>query len=133
MLLNFAAFSGGLNSTAELKRAEAAALSLGYALHVSSASVNASLLQVTLENRGVAPFYHSLMLQVQDSNGMIATVELPRLTRDHGSQVFVLNISTFLNPSPEAPWTLSLHSDNVLQSQQILFATAPGEGSIRVM
>ena len=132
MLLNFSVYSGGLNSSNERKRAKMAALSLGYALHVSSATIVNDNLEVFLENRGVAPFYPSLFLQVEDINGINTNVELPRLTSDQGSKKFSLNICTLSPPSCEAPWILSLQSDYILPNQKILFATTPGEGSIRV-
>ena len=132
MLLAAQLYSGGLNSTIERERAEAAALSLGYALHVSRAAIFGDSLEVSLENRGVAPFYPAIFLQVEDSNGMKATVELPRLTSDQGCKRFRLSISMLISPSREAPWTLSLRSDYILPTQKILFATAPGKDAIRV-
>ena len=132
MLLAAQLYSRGLNSTLERERAEAAALSLGHALHVSRAAIFGDRLEVSLENRGVAPFYSAILLQVEDINGMKATVELPNLTPDQGCQRFWLNISMLSPPGCEGPWILSLQSDYILPTQKILFATEPGKDSIRV-
>ena len=132
MLLNYSIYSGGLNSSKERIRAETAALSLGYAIHVSKVKLLDNVLEVTLENRGVAPFYPSLFLQVEDSIGINTRVKLTRITTDQGPQKFYLNVCRLNPPGHQLPWTLSLQSDYVLPSQKILFATEPGQGLIRV-
>ena len=132
MLLNYAAFGGGLNTTAERENAEAAALSLGYALHISNATFVGEQLEIYIENRGVAPFYPTLELQAQDSNGVISSIEIPRITAEQGPQKYIINTSMLDSPSTEMPWILSLHSDYVLPIQEILFATKPGNALIQV-
>ena len=132
MLLNYSIYSGGLNSSKERIRAETAALSLGYAIHISKVKLLDNVLGVTLENRGVAPFYPSLFLQVEDSIGINTRVKLTRITTDQGPQKFYLNVCRLNPPGHQSPWTLSLQSDYVLPSQKILFATEPGQGLIRV-
>ena len=132
MLLNFGLFNGGLNSTSESNRARKASLSMGYALHVSSASLNGSELSISIENRGVAPFYPELFLFVNDIHGERVNLKVPKITPDQGSLVLKIETSSLSFPTIESPWFLSLHSEYILNSQEILFATSPGNGSIRV-
>ena len=132
MLLNYSIYSGGLDSLEERDRAEAAALSLGYVIHVSKVKLINKVLVVTLENRGVAPFYPSLFLQVEDISGINTRVKLTRITTDQGPKKFYLNVCRLNPPGHQSPWTLSLQSDYILPSQKILFATEPGQGLIRV-
>ena len=68
-MLNHGAFTGGLGAT-QLARATTGAQSLGYTLHVPRATLESpqvgKVLQgtVTLENRGVAPFYYPWTVQI---------------------------------------------------------------------
>ena len=132
MLLYYQAFSGGINTTAERENAEAAALSLGYTLHISNATLTGGNLEVFIENRGVAPFYPDLKLQVQDGNGTISSVVLSRITADQGPQRYFIDTSILNSPSIEIPWIISLQSDYILATQEILFATKSGNGPIQV-
>ena len=132
MLLNYAAFSGGLNSTNETKNAENAALSLGYALHVSSANLSNNLLNLTIENRGVAPFYYPLSIQLTDGGNTTLTLELPLYIPGQSSSPITFDVSSLQLPSNESVWILSLDSESILPNQEILFATAPGNDLIQV-
>ena len=132
MLLNYAAFSGGLNSSNETKNAEAAALSLGYALHVSQVTLSNNQLNITIENRGNAPFYYPLSLQLTDGENTTLTLELPQYIAGQSGSSLSLNVSSLLQPSNESAWLLSLHSEYILSNQEIFFATAPGNGLIQV-
>jgi hypothetical protein len=73
-MINHGAVSGGLAGT-QLQRAIAGAQSLGYTLHVPSATLNplgstpALYGTVTVENRGVAPFYYPWMVQLAALDG----------------------------------------------------------------
>ena len=132
MLLNYAAFSGGLNSTNETKNAEDAALSLGYALHVSHANLSNNQLNLTIENRGVAPFYYPLSVQLTDGENTTLTLELPLYIAGQSYSPITFNVSSLQFPSNESAWTLSLASEYILPNQEILFATEPGNALIQV-
>ena len=132
MLLNYAAFSGGLNSTNETRNAENAALSLGYALHVSSANLSNNLLNLTIENRGVAPFYYPLSIHLTDGGNTTLTLELPLYIPGQSSSPITFDVSSLQLPSNESVWILSLDSESILPNQEILFATAPGNDLIQV-
>tara|TARA_B100001142_G_scaffold328271_1_gene387969 strand:+ start:1823 stop:3199 length:1377 start_codon:yes stop_codon:yes gene_type:complete len=132
MLLNYAAFSGGLNSSNETENAEAAALSLGYALHVSHATLSNNQLNITIVNYGNAPFYYPLSLQIIDSANTTLMLELPQYLLGQVGSTLTLDVSSLQQLNNESTWVLSLHSDYVLPNQEILFATAPGNGWIQV-
>ena len=132
MLLNYAAFSGGLNSSNEIKNAEAAALSLGYALHVSHATLSNNQLNITIVNQGIAPFYYPLSLQLMDSANNTLTHDLPQYLPGQTGSPITLDVSSLLQLNNESIWILSLHSDYILPNQEILFATTPGNGLIQV-
>ena len=132
MLLNYAAFSGGLNSTNETKNAEKAALSLGYALHVSHANLSNNQLNLTIENRGVAPFYYPLSVQLTDGENTTLTLELPLYITGQSYSSITFNVSSLQFPSNESAWILSLASEYILPNQEILFASEPGNALIQV-
>ena len=132
MLLNYAAFSGGLNSTNETQNAENAALSLGYALHVSHANLSNNQLNLTIENRGIAPFYYPLSIQLTDGENTTLTLELPVYIAGQTESPISFDVSSLQLPSNDSVWTLSLYSESILPSQHILFATSPGNALIQV-
>ena len=132
MLLNYAAFSGGLNSTNETKNAENAALSLGYALHVSHANLSNNQLNLTIENRGIAPFYYPLSIHLTDGGNTTLTLELPLYIPGQSSSPITFDVSSLQSPSHQSAWILSLDSESILPNQEILFATAPGNALIQV-
>lgn len=132
MLLNFAAFGGGLETQDERERGEAAALSLGYSLHVARADVTDDVLTAQVENRGSAPFYYPLELRVFDEDGSVRTASMPRFAREDGPVEITVDVAGLSQPTDAAPWTLGLHSDHVLPSQTVRFATAPGDGPLQV-
>ena len=132
MLLNYAAFSGGLNSTNETQNAENAALSLGYALHVSHANLSNNQLNLTIENRGIAPFYYPLSIHLTDGENTTLTLELPLYIPGQSSSPITFDVSSLQSPSHQSAWILSLDSESILPNQEILFATAPGNDLIQV-
>ena len=132
MLLNFAAFSGGLNSTNETQNAENAALSLGYALHVSHANLSDNQLHLTIENRGIAPFYYPLSVRLTDSGNTTLAMELPLYISGQSYSPIIFDVSSLQLPSNESAWILSLDSEHILPNQEILFATAIESALIQV-
>lgn len=132
MLLNYAAFSGGLNSTNETQNAENAALSLGYALHVSHANLSNNQLNLTIENRGIAPFYYPLSLQLTDGENTTLTLELPVYIAGQAESPISFDVSSLQQPTNDSTWILSLHSEYILPNQEVLFATVPGTALIQV-
>ncbi len=132
MLLNYAAFSGGLNSTNEIQNAENAALSLGYALHVSHANLSDNQLHLTIENRGIAPFYYPLSVRLTDSGNTTLTMELPLYISGQSYSPIIFDVSSLQLPSNESAWILSLDSEYILPNQEILFATAIENALIQV-
>lgn len=132
MLLNYAAFSGGLNSTNETQNAENAALLLGYALHVSHANLSDNQLNLTIENRGIAPFYYPLSVHLTDSENTTLTLELPLYIAGQSYSPITFDVSSLQLPSNESAWILSLDSEYILPNQEILFATAPENALIQV-
>ena len=132
MLLNFAAFSGGLNSTNETQNAENSALMLGYALHVSHANLSDNQLNLTIENRGIAPFYYPLSVHITDSENTTLTLELPLYIAGQSYSPITFDVSSLQLPSNESAWILSLDSEYILPNQEILFATAPENALIQV-
>ena len=132
MLLNYAAFSGGLNSTNETQNAENAALSLGYALHVSHANLSDNQLYLTIENRGIAPFYYPIFVRLTDSVNSTLTLELPVYITGQSNPPIVFDISSLQLPSNESAWILSLDSEYILPNQEILFATVAENALIQV-
>ena len=132
MLLNYAAFSGGLNSTNETQNAENAALSLGYALHVSHANLSDNQLHLTIENRGIAPFYYPLSVHLTDSENTTLTLDLPLYIAGQSYSPITFDVSSLQLPSNESAWILSLDSEYILSNQEILFATTPENAPIQV-
>ena len=132
MLLFYEAFSGGLGGSDARRRAEEAALGLGYLLHVEQASLEGRTLTVRVENRGAAPFYHPLALRLWDGNGVMVEQLLPAVQPAESPVDVELTVADLAAPTSDRPWTLGLYSEHVLPSQTIRFATAPGDGPIRV-
>jgi hypothetical protein len=79
-MLNHGTFTGALSAT-QLQRATAGAQSLGYTLHISKATLQplrtgqALSGTVSVENRGVAPFYYPWIVQMAalDAAGRLTT------------------------------------------------------------
>ena len=131
-LLNYTPFGRGFDSEAEEARTREAARLLGYALHLVEADLGPQTLTLTFENRGVAPFYHPVVVEVSDADGAMVEAALPRLLPATAPEGVVFDVAGLAPPSTAAPWTVRLASDQILPSQTLRLATAPGEGAIRV-
>ena len=59
-------------------------------------------------------------------------LELPQYLLGQVGSTLTLDVSSLQQLNNESTWVLSLHSDYVLPNQEILFATAPGNGWIQV-
>lgn len=131
-LLNHAAFGHAFDSEEEAQNTRSAARMLGYALHLTEANLAAETVTLTVDNRGVAPFYQPLRVRVTDAAGAWEEAPLPTLLPSTTPQTIQLDVTSLDSPTLTAPWTVSLASDQILPSQTVRFATAPGEDAIRV-
>ncbi len=131
-LLNYTPFGRGFDSDAEEARTREAARLLGYALHLTEADLGPQTLTLTLENRGVAPFYHPVVVEVEDANGTATQTALPLLLPGSDPDEIALDVVNLAAPSPDAPWTVRLLSEHILPNQTLRLATAPGNGAIQV-
>ena len=131
-LLNYAAFGRGFDSAAEAERALEGARAQGYALHLAAADLGPQVLTLSIQNDGVAPFYHPLRVRVTDAAGGQVEAPLDAVLPGDAPHAIALDVSALEGPSVEAPWAISLQSAQVLPAQEIRFATDPGEGAIRV-
>lgn len=118
-MLNHRAFSSPLGAI-QLQRATAGAQSLGYTLHVSKATLEppntAQALQgtVTLENRGVAPFYYpwTVQLAALDGAGQLSTWPM------------TWDLRTVLPGSPTT-WTLNIPNHGLTSGTYTLLMGVP--------
>ena len=100
--------------------------------HVSHANLSNNQLNLTIENRGVAPFYYPLSVQLTDGENTTLTLELPLYIAGQSYSPITFDVSSLQLPSNESAWILSLASEYILPNQEILFATEPGNALIQV-
>ena len=123
-MLNYGAFGQIYETADEREAAEQGALAMGYEFSLREVRVEDGLATVSVENTGVAPYYYPLELELEGQR--------QTLSAQPGERVEVSFVVSG-RPSDEAPWTVGLVSEHLVEGQNIRLANvAPEDGWLRI-